>query len=343
MSKVASDKRERTKPVMLDDLRTKTYTGVNRRPRRSAACMWKGGVHVARLTSTIMLAVCVLGAGCQPVPTPAAPSPTPVSPQPTSTSLATLAFSPSPLPSATSEPDLPASSSSLEQIQIDAPDLQWPLIASVYLPAAYAEEPDEQFPVLYLLHGLLYTNTQWIELGVPAAADDLFAAGESTPYIIVMPWEHNGTDFEAILIEHLIPSIDAQYRTQRDGAARAIGGLSRGGGWAIRIGLHFPEQFASIGLHSPANFTSAPYFDYWLRGVSPDNLPRISIDIGERDTLRESTEALAASLDLLGIPYTYSVAPGEHNAAYWSSHLREYLRWYGAPWTCTAGTALPTD
>src|SRR5262245_3249490 len=56
---------------------------------------------------------------------------------------------------------------------------------SVYLPPCYASSSD-LLPVIYLLHGGNADETQWPDLRVQLAADDLIASG-ARPFVVVMP------------------------------------------------------------------------------------------------------------------------------------------------------------
>ena len=113
----------------------------------------------------------------------------------------------------------------------------------VYLPPCYDQMTDERYPVLYLLHGQTYTDDQWVNLGAPAAADKLIHAGDAPPFIIVFPDDRYwnlppGDGFGDRLIHVIIPFIDQNYRTLTDRDHRALGGLSRGGGWAVHCAAH---------------------------------------------------------------------------------------------------------
>ena len=112
----------------------------------------------------------------------------------------------------------------------------------IYLPPCYDERIEINYPVLYLLHGQTYTDDQWIRLGVPNILDNLIHSGESQPFIIVFPDDRYwnlpaGPGFGERLVDSLIPYIDQTYRTLPDRNHRAIGGMSRGAGWALRLGL----------------------------------------------------------------------------------------------------------
>ena len=118
-----------------------------------------------------------------------------------------------------------------------------PMVYRIYLPPCYDEQPELAYPVLYLIHGQTYTDTQWDRLGVPEIADRLIAAGEVAPFIVVMPrdrvWREPAEDHFGMAVEQsLIPWVDEHYRTIPDRAHRAVGGLSRGERGRFTWGFH---------------------------------------------------------------------------------------------------------
>jgi enterochelin esterase-like enzyme len=187
--------------------------------------------------------------------------------------------------------------------------------------------------VIYLLHGLTYTDSQWDDLGADETMDTLIAAEDVSPALIVMPWERTGLDLEQAIPQVLIPYIDSHYPTVADRSGRAIGGVSRGGGWALRIGLLHPDLFVSIGLHSPAVLAPDLFrIPDWAKAITASQAPRIWIDMGDHDTLRFDLAELRKVLDTSGIHYESHTYPGEHTPSYWSAHLESYLRWYDRGW-----------
>jgi hypothetical protein len=65
---------------------------------------------------------------------------------------------------------------------------------------------------------------------------------------------------------------------------RAIGGLSRGAGWALRLGFTRWDLFSVIGLHSLAVLQSdASQIDKWIGDIPPAHRPQVFMDIGEND------------------------------------------------------------
>ncbi len=208
-----------------------------------------------------------------------------------------------------------------------------PLPFIVYLPPCYDQSPAVHYPVLYMLHGLAEDDHEWVDLGLTDSADRLIHAGVIPPLLIVMPWERTGLDMEVALTQVLVPYVDQQYRTQPDPSKRGIGGLSRGGGWALHIGMRHLDQFGVIGLHSPAPFgVDLAMVPRWVErqaGVSP---PKVWIDIGDRDPLLPNARQLTDLLDGMSQPYTFVLGSGWHDADYWSKNVGSYLRWYGSVW-----------
>lgn len=208
----------------------------------------------------------------------------------------------------------------------------------IYLPPCYDENTDQRYPVLYLLHGQTYTDDQWVRLGAANIADQLILSGESVPFLIVFPDDRYwnlppGASFGQRLVEQLIPYIDVAYRTLPDREHRAIGGMSRGAGWALRLGLSHWQLFGSIGLHSLAVLQKdASTIREWLAVIPAASHPRVFMDVGDNDpelTMTRQVESQFNNFDLAHEWYLYS---GAHTEEYWSAHVDEYIRWYAAGW-----------
>jgi enterochelin esterase-like enzyme len=218
--------------------------------------------------------------------------------------------------------------------------LPLPMDFRVYLPACYDQQSQNLYPVLYLIHGQNFNDDQWDRLGADETADRLIASGEIPPLIIVMPrdrsWSQPSEDnFGLVLAQELVPWIDENYRTKAERNQRAIGGLSRGASWAIHLGLSHWELFSSIGLHSPPVFqTDTGHVREWLDAIPRDSLPRIYMDIGERDrqVIMRSAVWFENLLTEKNIPHEWHLFPGYHEESYWEAHVETYLRWYSAGW-----------
>lgn len=208
----------------------------------------------------------------------------------------------------------------------------------IYLPPCYAEQTNKRYPVLYLLHGQTYTADQWIRLGTVAVINDLIHSGESMPFIIVFPddryWNQpSGAGFGERLTDELIPYIDQTYRTIPDPRFRAIGGMSRGAGWALQLGLTRPDLFNVIGLHSLAVFQrDASKVAGWIQAIPPASRPNIFMDIGEDDRELASAQTIENIFTQFDLSHEWHLYSGNHTEEYWSTHVEEYLRWYAGQW-----------
>jgi enterochelin esterase-like enzyme len=260
-------------------------------------------------------------------------------------------IAPTPLASATTAPldeppfteECTASAGTVESVSIPSP-ATGPIRTRIYLPPCYASQRDRRYPVLYLLHGQGFSEDQWERLGAVAGADELIAAGEIASLLIVMPRDP-GEGFDPALVEAVIPYVDSRYRTVDERAARAIGGLSRGGGWAVHFGLKYAERFGRIGLHSPAVFYDDEYnILEWGRRLRDRPKPAVYLDVGEGDGNRRSPAWLDQVFTWFDFGHTYIVRPGGHTERYWAKHMREYLKFYAADWReatwAVAGEAL---
>jgi enterochelin esterase-like enzyme len=154
--------------------------------------------------------------------------------------------------------------------------------AHVYTPPDYDTNIKVRYPVLYLQHGSGESERGWTAQGrANFILDNLIAAKNAKPMIIVMengmvaaraggttaPAAQPGAPpaagrgaaaprgneaFEDVVINDLIPMIDATYRTIPDREHRAVAGLSMGGSQALQIGLTHLDKFAYIGSFSGA-------------------------------------------------------------------------------------------
>lgn len=200
----------------------------------------------------------------------------------------------------------------------------------VHLPPCY-DSTQSHYPVLVLIHGAGADETQWPDVGALSAADKLAVTGAIAPVIVVVPDVNRSGDAEAVdsfVVNDLLQWVDSTYRTMPDAAHRGIGGISRGGGAALRIAANRPDLFSVVGGHSPAIGSTPP--DLAERLDAYDGA--IWLDVGRDDSLAGSTRQLAEDLDKHGTGVTLQVNPGEHDRPYWRSQVGDYLRFYAARW-----------
>ncbi len=140
--------------------------------------------------------------------------------------------------------------------------------AFVYTPPEYYKDQTKRYPVLYLQHGWGEDETAWTNQGhANLIMDNLIAEGKIKPFIIVMTYGMTNDTrigglrnfkiepFETVLIDELIPYIDAHFRTLSDRDHRAMAGLSMGGMETKTITLANLDKFAYIGLFSGGTFS----------------------------------------------------------------------------------------
>jgi len=154
----------------------------------------------------------------------------------------------------------------------------------VYTPPDYDTSGDRRYPVLYLQHGSGEDQTGWTTQGrADLILDNLIAKGQCEPLIMVnecgyaeppgqeplarpsfagQPNEaamaaymverakRLDTGFGAVVVQDLIPFIDANYRTIADRDHRAMAGLSMGGFQTLQITMTNLDLFAYIGAFS---------------------------------------------------------------------------------------------
>ena len=155
-------------------------------------------------------------------------------------------------------------------------------VANVYLPPTYGKlvnkkgKPvkegkagiQERFPVLYLQHGWGENETSWPVQGCAGLImDNLIAEGKIKPFIVVMTYgltndfkfgsigQFTAKEFETMLVDELIPYIDANFLTKADEWNRAMAGLSMGGMETRLITLRRPEVFGYWGLLSGGTYS----------------------------------------------------------------------------------------
>ena len=139
--------------------------------------------------------------------------------------------------------------------------------AFVYTPPTYGKNKKEKFPVLYLQHGWGEDETAWSTQGhANLIMDNLIADGKIKPFIIVMTYGmtndiqfgglggFTAKEFETVLVDELVPFIDANFQTKADKWNRAMAGLSMGGMETKTITLRRPEVFGSYGLLSGGQY-----------------------------------------------------------------------------------------
>jgi len=235
----------------------------------------------------------------------------------------------------------------------------------VYTPPDYDANYQERYPVLYLQHGAGEDETGWVRQGhANFILDNLIAAGESQPMMIVMdngyamnagarlpplaPGTQPGFDafrqrmlamtaaFEAVMTTELIPMIDTTYRTISDREHRAMAGLSMGGMQTFQIALNHLDTFAYIGGFSGATmgFETNPFDPRTaFHGAFSDpavfgsKVHLLWLGVGTEEPERMHTGILAfhQGLDNAGIKHVFYESSGTaHEWQTWRRDLNDF-------------------
>ncbi len=208
--------------------------------------------------------------------------------------------------------------------------------------AIVPENGDGPFPVLMQLHGLSDDYTAWIQ------RSNLVRHVEKYQVSVILPdggtsrylnwparerWGHQR--YEDLLIEDIPNHVERILNVARK--PWAIGGLSMGGYGGMRLGLKYPDRFASIWVHSAAFLVEPELKPLLEDGDDADLLPHvealkargalpsIAFDCGVDDFLIEHNRWFDRELTRLGVEHIYNEHPGAHTWDYWDEHVQTAL------------------
>lgn len=238
----------------------------------------------------------------------------------------------------------------VDTILVKSECMQRQLKATIVLPAQYfdADLQEEQYPVVYLLHGYGGKYSSWV-----TRKTDLDALATDYGVIFVCPdgenswyWDspiNKNSQFETYVINELIPYIDNTFRTIPDKYFRAITGLSMGGHGALWLAIRHPELFGAAGSMS-GGVNILPFPEKWemkkslgdyasnpktwethtvinlVSSMKKDQF-KIIFDCGIDDMFYKVNVDLHNALVKAGIPHDFISRPGNHNWDYWCNSL----------------------
>jgi enterochelin esterase-like enzyme len=223
--------------------------------------------------------------------------------------------------------------------------------AYVYTPPDYDTNLKARYPVLYLQHGGGEDERGWTAQGrANFIMDNLLAAKKAKPAIIVMdcgyatkpgepPAPAEGgraaaqrEHFPEVIIDELIPLIDARYRTIADREHRAMAGLSRGAGQTLQITLAHLDKFSYIGSFSGGalqNFDAKKSYNGVFADSAAFNKRVHLLWIGAgtaEESHAVSSKAAHEALDRAGIKNVLFLSQGTaHEWQTWRRDLNDFL------------------
>ncbi|HWC97358.1 MAG TPA: alpha/beta hydrolase-fold protein [Candidatus Sulfopaludibacter sp.] len=235
----------------------------------------------------------------------------------------------------------------LTPVEYDSKSLGTRRRMRVYTPPGYSASV--KYPVLYLLHGIGGTDTEWTaSCHANNVIDNLLSEGKVPAMVIVFPDGNssrtvadlaNGgrgaapaagrgmnmdawlTPFENDLLKDIIPFVDSHYSVYTDRDHRALAGLSMGGGQTLNIGLVHPETFAWVGGFSSAPDTRQPPTALVPDPSVPKQLKLIWLGCGNKDGLIRISQAVHQYLKQNGVAHIWHVDGNAHDTTEWDNNL----------------------
>ncbi len=230
---------------------------------------------------------------------------------------------------------------------------------AIYTPAGY-DNSDQEYPVLYLLHGVGGDEEAWLGSGrASQILDNLIAQGKAEPMIVVMPNGNvsqeaapgKGSDgfvrptfmlphtmdgkFEETFID-IMTFVEDNYRTTETKEDRAIAGLSMGGFHTANISMYYPDTFDYVGLFSsalnvmPQNNTPSPVYqnvDEKLKQQRDNGYQLYWIGVGDDDAMvYPGIQRFRSDLDSIGMKYEYLETDGGHIWNNWRHYLSVFAQ-----------------
>ena len=214
----------------------------------------------------------------------------------------------------------------------------------MHTPPTYGKDK-KKYPVLYLQHGMGEGETSWMLQGkMQHIMDNAIAKGEAVPMIVVMesgdikqPFgggnnragqSEYGASFYPVLLNDLIPYIDANFRTKTDRDNRAMAGLSWGGHQTFDIVFNNMDKFAWVGTFSGAIFGLDVKTAYNGVFANADEFNKkihyMYMNWGSEDFIK--SQPIVDGLRGLGIKVDSSVSEGTgHEFLTWRRGLHEFI------------------
>lgn len=201
----------------------------------------------------------------------------------------------------------------------------------------------EPYPVLYLLHGMGNSHTDWCSY----SNVEMFAE-ERNIAVVMISGENKfyrkngeGDDFFTFLSEEVPEFVTSMFPVSEEPEHTYIAGLSMGGYGALIHGLNHPERFGAIGSFSGAVDVDAPearaamaggpYDVYGLverAGREGRKLPPLYLACGTEDMLYQNNLKFLEHLKGHKAAVNWVEVPGYgHEWRFWNQQVEEFLKW----------------
>ena len=218
----------------------------------------------------------------------------------------------------------------IRQVWYESTTLEMQRRMHIYTPPGYDHNNDD-YPVLYLLHGGGDEDSGWSTIGRAGyIIDNLLATNAASPMLVVMPNGSlpQGGDFTSELMNDVIPFIEAHYRARGDSENRAVAGLSMGGLQTTGVFSSHPDEFAYVAIWSAGLFNqSAEEFTAQNREFLAHseringNVKLLSVSVGTDDFALPGSESLVDVFNRHSIEHEFNLTAGGHTWLNWRSYL----------------------
>jgi enterochelin esterase family protein len=214
----------------------------------------------------------------------------------------------------------------------------------VYTPPGY-EAGGGRYPVFYLLHGAGDSDNSWSTVGRAGfIMDNLIAAGDAVPMIVVMPHGHPPAagggpggmqiaEFAEEFAADIKPHIEANYRVRDGRRNAAIAGLSMGGAHTLQISMSNLDQYGYVGVFSSGVFGINDNDEFQVEHQATladaslkNGLEYFWFGIGDEDFLLETSNATVEMFRDHGFDVVYHTSGGGHTWMNWRDYLHDFAQ-----------------
>jgi enterochelin esterase-like enzyme len=217
----------------------------------------------------------------------------------------------------------------------------------IYTPPGYDVNPNEKYPVLYILHGGGEDERGWGHQGkTDLILDNLIAEKKAKPMLVVMMDGNLGAGgltgfgepvlrlFENELKNAVMPNVEKNFRVETDSKSRALAGLSMGGLQTLYAGIRNTNLFSYLGVFSSGWFAnqpaiSNPQYEFMKSNAETinSNLKSFWISMGgKEDIAYNNCKVMMQKFDEMGIRYSYTEYPGGHTWPVWRNNLYHFAQ-----------------
>lgn len=234
----------------------------------------------------------------------------------------------------------------LHKVWYDSPTIGKARRMYVYTPYGY-DSGTGRYPVLYLLHGGGGDEDAWVTMGRACQIlDNLIEKKLAVPMICVMPngnptqeaartlllpegtYDRNDPKFANLyinsIVKDIIPYVERNYRVIASRDARAVSGLSMGGGHTMSVTNEYPGMFGYILPLSMGIRADQPDIDAKLQGIKKAGYKLYWIGCGNEDFTFEGAKLLDQALTRNGMEHTFFVSGGGHTWSNWRIYLNTF-------------------